>query len=471
MKIFGEELGHVGRWYVVLPPLLLIGFLVGLFFIAAAGQTRLNAADERVHNSEEREQALDDFLALIAEAESEQRGYLLTGESSYLKSYRAAAAKLAPALDRLHESYAQGPEPLKEISRLRMLSERKLGELDETLALYEKAGLDPAMSGTRTDIGKRTTNRILASVAVLRKEESTELTAATASWQSDVRMSRWITLGGAILNIGLVVLATGLVYGDMRRRARQATDLREQKSELARQVEERTRELTALSTHLQVVSELEKSALSRELHDELGGLLVAARMDLSWLQHRLSTSDSAIEQRFKRIHECLSAGVDLKRRVVEELRPTLLDNMGLFAALRWQFKESCRRAGLCCSESIPEVELRCTADAAIGVFRVAQEALTNILKHAEAKSADIAIEVQHDVFVMRISDDGKGIIPARRPKGPSHGLASMRHRVAALGGSWELSAPPKGGTTVVARIPLSSMLMEDPAAALASRSA
>ena len=471
MKIFGEELGQVGRWYVVLPPVLLIGFLIGLFFIAAAGQTRLNAADTRVHNSEERDQALDDFLALIADAESEQRGYLLTGESSYLQSYRAAAAKLAPALDRLHESYASGEEPLKEISRLRMLSGQKLGELDEILALYDRAGLVPALSATRADLGKRTTNDILKGVAVLRKQESAELAAATASWQSDLRMSRWITLGGAILNIGLVGLATGFVYADMRRRARHATNLLDQKRELARQVEERTRELTALSTHLQDVSELEKSALSRELHDELGGLLVAARMDLSWLQHRLPTSDPAIEQRFKRIHECLSAGVDLKRRVVEELRPTLLDNMGLFAALRWQFKESCRRTGLRCTESIPETELRFAADAAIGVFRVAQEALTNILKHAEAKSADMAIEIQHDLFVMRISDDGKGTFPTRRTTIPSHGLASMRHRIAALGGSWELSTPPAGGTTVTARIPLRSMLLAEPvAAALASRS-
>jgi signal transduction histidine kinase len=471
MKIFGEELGQVGRWYVVLPPLLLIGFLIGLFFIAAAGQTRLNAADTRVHNSEERDQALDDFLALIADAESEQRGYLLTGESSYLQSYRVAASKLAPALDRLHESYASGKEPLKEISRLRMLSGQKVGELDEILALYDRAGLVPALSATRADLGKRTTNDILKGVAVLRKQESAELAAATASWQSDLRMSRWITLGGAILNIGLVALATGFVYAEMRRRARQATNLLDQKRELARQVEERTQELTALSTHLQDVSELEKSALSRELHDELGGLLVAARMDLSWLQHRLPTSDAAIEQRFKRIHECLSAGVDLKRRVVEELRPTLLDNMGLFAALRWQFKESCRRTGLRCSESIPETELRFTADAAIGVFRVAQEALTNILKHAEAKSADMAIEIQHDLFVMRISDDGKGMLPTRRPTIPSHGLASMRHRIAALGGSWEVSAPPAGGTTVTARIPLRSMLLPEPAAALAGRSA
>ena len=470
MKIFGEELGHVGRWYIVLPPVLLIGFLIGLFFIAAAGQTRLNAAEERVHNSEDREQALDEFLALISDAESEQRGFLLTSERSYLQSYRAAAAKLGPALDRLQDSYASGKEPVKEIARLRMLSEQKLVELDETLALNDKAGVDPAMSATRTDLGKRATRNILKSVAVLRKEESAELSAATARWQSDLRLSRWITLGGAILNIGLVALATGLVYGDMRRRARQATDLRIQKRELARQVEERTLELTALSTHLQGVSELEKSALSRELHDELGGLLVAARMDLSWLQHRLPTSDPAIEQRFKRIHESLSAGVDLKRRVVEELRPTLLDNMGLFAALRWQFKESCRRTGLRCTESIPETELRFTPDAAIGVFRVAQEALTNILKHAEASSADLIVDLQQDLFVMRISDNGKGMFPSSRSTTPSHGLASMRHRIAALGGIWEVSTPPTGGTTVTARIPMRSMLLAEPAA-LAGRSA
>jgi signal transduction histidine kinase len=229
--------------------------------------------------------------------------------------------------------------------------------------------------------------------------ESRELSAASAEWQADFRMSRWVSAAGVILNIGLVLVATRLVYADMRRRARQTTNLRDQKQELEQQVDQRTRELTALSTHLQGVSEQEKSALSRELHDELGGLLVAARMDLSWLQQRLPTSDPGIEQRFKRIHESLSAGVDLKRRVVEELRPTLLDNMGLFAALRWQFKETCRRAGLECTESIPEIEPKFNPDAAIGVFRIAQEALTNILKHAEAKSADLAIVASRRVNV------------------------------------------------------------------------
>src|SRR6202045_1196626 len=98
MKILGEELGNVGRWYLALPPLLLVGFLVGLFFIAVASQSSLNAADERVHKSEERESALDEFLLFITRAESERRGYLLTGADSYLHSYAAAAENVGPAL-------------------------------------------------------------------------------------------------------------------------------------------------------------------------------------------------------------------------------------------------------------------------------------------------------------------------------------------------------------------------------------
>jgi signal transduction histidine kinase len=379
-----------------------------------------------------------------------------------LQPYTEAVAKVEAALDRLHEAYG-GRDDSREFHELRILTGKKLGELEDTLALFKRRGATPAVNVVRTDVGKRTMDEISRIVGTMRLTEARELTQATAQWQSDFRMSRWVSAAGVILNIGLVLLASRLVYGDMRRRARQATDLRDQKQELERQVHERTHELTALSTHLQGVSELEKSALSRELHDELGGLLVAARMDLSWLQQRLPTSDPAIEQRFRRIHESLSAGVDLKRRVVEELRPTLLDNMGLFAALRWQFKETCRRAGLECTESIPEIEPKFNPDAAIGIFRVAQEALTNVLKHAEATSAELAIAVDGHTFALRIADDGKGIPPSRLQNATSHGLTSMRHRIAALGGSWDVRSPGGGGTVVTALIPLSRMLVTESA--------
>src|SRR5271170_8284317 len=104
MKIFGEELGRLGRWYIALPPILLIGFLTGLFFLGFAGQSRLNAANERVHDSQLRQQALTEFAALISGAESVQRGYLLTGEATYLPPYTDAVARVAAALDRLHNA-------------------------------------------------------------------------------------------------------------------------------------------------------------------------------------------------------------------------------------------------------------------------------------------------------------------------------------------------------------------------------
>ena len=456
MKMLGGELGNIGRWYIVLPPLLLIGFLSGLFFLAAAGQSRLNAANERVHAAQLREQALSEFIGLVSDAESGQRGYLLTGETSYLQPYTQAAAKVDTALERVFEVY--GRNDRSSLGELRLLTGKKLAELAQTLALFKTRGAVPALNVARTDAGKRSMDAISAIVRDLRRAEAQELAAATAQWQLDFRMSRWLSAAGVILNIGLVLLASRLVYGEMRRRARQAVQLGDQKLELEHQVHERTRELTALSTHLQGVSEQEKSALSRELHDELGGLLVAARMDLSWLQQRLPTTDPAIDQRFTRIHESLSSGVDLKRRVVEELRPTLLDNMGLFAALRWQFKETCRRAGLQCTETLPDTEPKFTADAAIGAFRIAQEALTNILKHAEAKSADLSVAIEGDRFVLRVSDDGTGIPSNRLQTGTSHGLASMRHRIAALGGTWEVQSPATGGTVVLALIPLARML-------------
>jgi signal transduction histidine kinase len=460
MKILGEELGEIGRWYLALPPILVIGFLIGLFFLAAAGQTRLNLTNERAHGSQLREQALNEFAGLITDAESAQRGYLLTGESAYLAPYADAVTQVGKALDRLHDAYG-GDESSSEFHQLRVLTGKELGELEDGIALRKKHGISPGASAVGTDVGKRTMDSIGAIVAKMRSEEATESAAANAEWRQDFRLSRWVSAAGATLNIGLVLLAIRLVYGDMRRRARLAAALSDQKLQLEQQVEARTRELAALSTHLQGVSEQEKSALSRELHDELGGLLVAARMDLSWLQQRLPTADPSIEQRFKRIHESLSAGVDLKRRVVEELRPTLLDNMGLFTALRWQFKETCRRTGLRCTETIPESELKFSPDAAIGVFRIAQEALTNILKHSEAKSADLFISMDQDTFTLRITDDGKGIPGGRLLTSTSHGLVSMRHRIASLSGTWHIGSPESGGTVVTARIPLARMLPQN----------
>ena len=166
------------------------------------------------------------------------------------------------------------------------------------------------------------------------------------SWRTD----RWFNLAVisalALASLPLLWLLRRLVVRYMYSKEREVEEAAERQAQLERVVKRRTEDLSELSTQLQSVAEKERAALSRELHDELGGLLVAARMDLSWLEERVGSTDPEIQGQFKRVHDALQDGVELKRRVVENLRPTLLDNLGLFAALRWQVSDTCGRARL-----------------------------------------------------------------------------------------------------------------------------
>jgi signal transduction histidine kinase len=249
-------------------------------------------------------------------------------------------------------------------------------------------------------------------------------------------MNLGVAIAVTVCNVLLVGVAVWLVYRDHRRR---------------------TRELVELSTHLQSVSEREKANLARELHDELGGLLVGARMDISWAEQHLAVGDVDMKQRLNRVQQNLSAGIDLKRRIIEELRPTLLDNVGFVAALRWQLKDTCARAGLKFTEYFPDEEPKLTSDAAIALFRIAQGAFTNIAEHAGAKSVEVALDIDDDNVILRITDDGKGFSNGAGTRG-GNGMASMRHRVLALDGTFDVHRSSAGGAALVVRVPVSRAL-------------
>jgi signal transduction histidine kinase len=453
VSILGEALDGLGRWYVAVPPFLIIGFLAALFFLTGAGQERLQEASERLQKSALREHAIDELQIAVLRSVTTQRSYLLTGEQKFLNGYERSVADVEPRLDRLQSAYASSDSDLADVRTLHMLIGKRLGDLAMLVAVQKAQGTSAAVALVRTSVGSDAGEAINEILEQLRARESGERAAAEANWSKSLTLSRWITVAGTIFNMLLVGIAARLVYMDMRRRTLQTAELRDQKLQLEREAEERNQELLELSTHLQDVAEREKAALARELHDELGGLLVGARMDISWAEQRLADKDPDLKQRLHRVQQNLSAGVDLKRRIIEELRPTLLDNVGLFAALRWQLKETCGSAGLKCVELFPEEEPKFTSAAAIALFRIAQEAFTNIVKHSAAKSMDIALDMDGDAIVMQISDDGRGIPAGSLNAIGSHGLASMRHRVRALGGRLDIRSPASGGTTLLVRIP------------------
>jgi signal transduction histidine kinase len=458
ISILGEALDGLGRWYVAVPPFLIIGFLAALFFLTGAGQERLQEASERLQKSALREHAIDDLQIGLSRSVATQRGYLLTGDQRFLKIYNTSITEIEPRLSRLQAAYQGSDSNLAEVRSLNVLIGKRLADLAMLVAIQKTQGASAAITLMKTSVGLDAGEAIGESLDQLRQRESREHGAAEDHWFKSLALSRWVVLAGTIFNMLLVGVAARLVYMDMRRRTLQTAELRDQKLRLEVEAEERNRELVELSTHLQNVAEREKSALARELHDELGGLLVGARMDISWAEQHIANLDPDIKMRLNRVQQSLSAGVDLKRRIIEELRPTLLDNVGMFAALRWQMKETCGRAGLKCIESFPDQEPPFTSEAAIALFRIAQEAFMNIVKHSGARSMDIALDVDDDAIVMQISDDGTGIPGERKNAIGSHGLASMRHRVRALGGRLDLRSPPSGGTSLLVRIPTANAL-------------
>src|SRR6516165_8150803 len=342
---------------------LLLAAVLGLFIAAESGQRRLEDASRQVQRAAQRQGALANVWQLVRQAESSQRGYILTDNPTYLMPFQEASGNLPQALGRLEQAFvAATPAVHTDIVEVERLVNEKFAEMRDTLEAYRTRGRAAALELMRTDVGVLTMRRIDDRVRSIEKSETANILQASASWQT----RRWVSLATQVAalaaSIGLVLMLSRLVMRQLRFREREASELAQRHAEQ------------------------EKSALSRELHDELGGLLVAARMDVSWIEERLKSPDPEVQSHFRRVHEALQSGVDVKRRVVENLRPSLLDNLGLFPALRSQVADACGRAGLRCIERYPDEELNLTPESSITVFRIVQEALTNIVKHARART-------------------------------------------------------------------------------------
>jgi signal transduction histidine kinase len=438
---------------------LLLAAVIGLFVAAQSGQRRLEEASRRVAVAAQRNNALADLWQLVRQAESSERGYVLLDNAEFLVPFQEASGNFPQALHRLQDAYADAAPSLKaSAAEVRALSEKKFEQMRGSLETIRTQGRAAAIERIRSEAGLRIMEQLDDRVREIRTRETSVLLDSTRSWQASRWESLAITSVALIASAALLLLLIRLAQRHMHSKDLEAAELEQRRAELELLVARRTEELSELSTHLQTMAEKEKAALSRELHDELGGLLVAARMDVSWLEERLASADPEVATHFKRVHDALQSGVELKRRVVENLRPSLLDNLGLFPALRWQISDICTRASLECMESYPEDEPQLTPQASIAVFRIVQEALTNIVKHAQAEMVDVAIAQRGDWLVLRVADDGVGM-----PKGVpqalrAHGLSAMRHRVNALGGQWQMRTPATGGTEIEVRLPLDQAL-------------
>ncbi len=254
-----------------------------------------------------------------------------------------------------------------------------------------------------------------------------------------------------------------ITFTDISARKQAEELLRRSRDELEQRVAERTAQLRELAAHMELLRETERKRIAREIHDELGSLLVALKMDLAWLGRRVGQPEqqAPLQAKCRHMGGLVDTAVDAVGRIITDLRPSILDHQGLWAALEWQAQEF-RDAGA--DEREVDFRMVIAADVpppggglAIAVFRIFQEVLSNIARHAGARQVTIRIDVDAPpvpVLYLQVRDDGVGATPEALNARDSWGVMGLRERAAHFGGRIGIESRPGAGTTVRLVMPL-----------------
>ena len=398
---------------------------------------------------------LQNINLLVMDAENSLRGYFLSGNDVYLGPLRTAASKMDEQFDQLERLLATSATERRNLAQLRTLVTRKLDNMNQTLGVYQKGGLEDIVAIAASSDGKYLLDEIGFQVTVMVREQTLLQGAGRAAFYDQYRHA-------VILGIGInamAILVLGLFYRLIRRGfyVRVATQraLQSANENLESMVTLRTEQLSVLSRHLISVSEEEKARLARELHDELGANLTAINIDLNSVADELRNTQPALSAMLDRARGTLVDTVELKRRIVEDLRPSMLDNLGLSSALHSYCAQYGKLTGVACDVLISGAVDAAGPMQSIAVFRIVQESLNNIAKYAKATDVIVQLAREGDMLALEIFDDGIGIDADAASKPKSHGLLGMRERALLLGGSLLVKRGVAGrGTCIEALIPV-----------------
>ncbi|CAN5216626.1 hypothetical protein BH09PSE6_BH09PSE6_02490 [soil metagenome] len=404
--------------------------------------------------------ALASLQASVNAAETGQRGYILTGDKTYLEPYTRSLASIEGDLEKIRTLAPGLPDGDKRLQLIKLVGQ-KLAEMQTTLKLYDSDGQETALKVINTNVGRdqmRELNGLLTDLKATREEF---LAKNTATWAHDQELTR---LGMALLaatTVLMLLLLARKSLHEIRMQGDRTEALLAQQAELEQTVRERTVELTGLAESLQRVTEEERGKLARELHDELGAILTSSKMALSWVVNRMTPEPPELPNRLRSLMKTLDEGIALKRRIIEDLRPSALTHLGLATTVIDYVDTTAEKAGLKANHDVdefPDID----PDQSIAIYRVIQEALTNIMKYAKATTVTVELRNDADGLRLKISDDGEGFDVDRVSQVKKHGLVGMRQRMQALGGQFAVASAKGEGTVLTAFIPWKDAAPEVP---------
>lgn len=441
----------------VLAATLLILFGVVLFIVLAwsshASLRGVDAATDARSRSRTGLLLAAEVMSALKDIETGQRGYVLTGDEHYLGPYERGMRSLDKSFEALRSTLAGQPEA--RLETLWPLIDRRVALAERNIADRRNLPEEDSRWKQRLDEGRDTMDRIRERFAAIEAMLRAEIEVRDRSL-SELR-ARALLLNVLLPAIGgaLILAAWVLLQRERRRRLEAEAALIAANARLEDTVAQRTAELQTALGEIEAFAhgldrgiEDERRRLAREVHDQLGQLLTALKM----MVHRALQGAPGREQDWPQIEAVLGEGIATVRRISAALRPPLLDDLGLEAALGLAGRQFAERTGLACEVALVDAG-RLSADQSNQLYRIAQEALTNVARHAQAARVRIEGAAVDGRYRLVVEDDGVGMAPQARS---SLGLLSMRERAALAGGELRIGSGAAGGVRIEAMVPFAA---------------
>ena len=392
---------------------------------------------------------LDQLWVLLVDAQASALSFLLMRNDAYLEPYRSTATRLEPLMASMNFDIPPDSDDYADLQDLKRLVDAKFQYLGEMLS---RGGAPLVLSAEHGELGKQLMDEIRVRLAILKARREKVHQDFENMYLARAKKIQYV---GYALGVASLLLILGLFVVQQRQvalRARIQELLKTENSRLEAKVQARTLELSNLATNLTTAQEAERQHIARELHDEMGSALTAAKMDAGWLRRSLGTQvDELVQERMLRLIENIGSTISMTRRLVDDLQPPLLKGLGLVEALRslgQQFEME-----MSVVMDFPEHELSLSPEQSLALFRVAQESLTNVRKYAKASKVELSLKDKQGMVILSVADNGSGF-NTENIELHGHGIAGMKHRAQMFNANLLLDSQAGRGTRIEVRMPV-----------------
>ena len=401
---------------------------------------------------------LQHLKANLFEAESSQRGYMITRRHEYVMPFNDAVKK-ARASIKLSAVLINKASTNQKVTQLAMLAdiaatlEAKSAEMLLAIKLIEQQKIEEANQLINLDMGKQQMQKFISGTDKLIKLQTADVNNMSKKRQNTVNLARISAVGGTLILILLVVMVIKRLLNELLAKGRLQQQVTNENADYKLKLSQQTLLLRSMALDYQTDVERERQKLSRELHDELGSIFTATKMDLAWCMKKLADSTPEIAEKLNKTIGYVDQGIAYQRRIVQELHPSMISTFGFWPALNALIKDAAERNKWQLTLNLPDEVTPLNETISLVTYRIVQESLNNASKYAKAKavSVDIMLDDQH--IKLEISDDGIGV-ETTTVNVLTHGLSGMRHRVLAIGGHFEMVSNLNQGVLIRALIPL-----------------